>query len=396
MTAASRILITLAGLLVSSGLALAADDGTCDGIPPPCIPAPVAPRPNANGQAAAWVPSDDGPSGVTRVSTNAQLLYDKSRFTDLDNLIDRYSKLTDRFYDGRFKLIAIDDFFNQAFATPSGDGISLPDQLRKWHEINPRSPGEAIAETAYWMSSAWRARGNGFANTVSPEGWRLFKQRMRRAEQSLETSQSYAATTPVWYDDYLYVSLGLDKPIVERLKIYQRGIKAFPAYYPLHFGMLNSLLPKWGGSNEAVAAFIDAVAKRSSMPERDQLYTRLWWYVDENNGLDVNIFRDMGASWPRMKKGFESLHEAFPNSRWNQSNFASLACRAGDFITYKRLRAELGTRIYVQAFPSNASLDVCDAQAAQPSQRQHSAPRRQKPVESEPHPVVTPTSLWIH
>jgi hypothetical protein len=98
------------------------------------------------------------------------------------------------------------------------------------------------------------------------------------------------------------------------------------------------------------------------------MYTRLWWYVDQVSSLDVNVFRDMGVSWPRMKEGFDSLDKSYPDSVWIRSNYASFACRARDVTTYLRLRAELGGKINIyakRAFPSNASLDLCDARIGQ-------------------------------
>ena len=97
------------------------------------------------------------------------------------------------------------------------------------------------------------------------------------------------------------------------------------------------------------------------------MYSRLWWYVDESVSLDIDVFRDVGASWPRMRAGFDSLNESYPGSLWNVSNYASFACRAGDVPTYRRLRAELGNKISIyaeRAFPSNVSVDVCDDRAA--------------------------------
>src|SRR5262249_44038355 len=107
--------------------------------------------------------------------------------------------------------------------------------------------------------------------------------------------------------------------------------------------------------------------KRSPPSQRVQMYTRLWWYVDQVSYIDVNIFRDMGASWSQMNKGFDSLRQSYPESIWLPSNYASFACRAGDVTTYIRLRAALGDKInmYTQrAFPENESLDVCDDRAA--------------------------------
>jgi hypothetical protein len=159
---------------------------------------------------------------------------------------------------------------------------------------------------------------------------------------------------------YLYAQLSLGAPLADQFAVYERGLKAFPQFFSLHFRIALALLPKWGGSNEALSSFIDTVVARSAPQTREQIYTRLWWFVDDATAEDTSIF-EVGASWPRMKEGFESLLKNYPNSRWNKSYYASFACRAGDLTTYVRLRSQMGTMMYATAFPSNASIDVCDA-----------------------------------
>jgi len=308
-------------------------------------------------------PSDDGPSGVTRVTENAWLLISRGRFADLDALIGRYGTLQYRFDDGRFKLSGIGVFFDQTFGTLA-NGESIEGLLGPWRAANPKSAGAAIATAAAWRNAAWRARGNGLANTVSPEGWRLFHERLVQARTALNASEAYAASNPLWYLEYMQVNLGLDAPLTEQFAIYERGVKAFPEFFPLHMQMIVAPLPQWHGSNEAEAAFIDTVAAHSPPALRAETYTRLWWSADQLTDVNVDIFRDMGASWSRTKEGFESMQKTYLRSRWNQSDFAGFACVAGDVSTYVRLRAELGDKINPHAFPPNASIDVCDARAA--------------------------------
>lgn len=333
----------------------------CDGVPPPCVANPPKGISMAPGTNTLQAIQGDGPYGVARVGSNAQQLYYAKRYHDLDNLIARYVTLQDRIDDGRFKLSGIARFLNDAIEERP-PGIALP-EVQSWRSADSNSPGAALLETSYWRHAAWQARGNGFANTVSPEGWRLFHERLERASKILTDSQSYAAANPLWYTESLDVNLWLGASVQRQFTLYERGIEAFPDYYPLHCHMVQSLLPQWGGSNTAVARFIESVAKRSSPATKAQMYTRLWWCVDGSTSLDVNVFRSMGASWARMKEGFESLNESYPRSLWNQSNYASFACRAGDVATYRRLRSELGNRIDTyarEAFPSNVSLDLCD------------------------------------
>jgi hypothetical protein len=318
----------------------------CDGIPQPCILMGMGPTIN------------DGPSGIAAVGANGNLLLTAKRYADLDALINRYSKLQDRLLDGRFKLGAIGKFLDDSSNT------DVTDDVASWREVNPKSAGAALLEADYWTNAAWRARGSGLANTVAPEGWELFRERLRRAERALNASKPYAAANPLWYMQYLEVDLGLEVPLEARIALYEQGIKAFPEFFPLHLAMIRGLSPQWSGSDAAIPAFIETVVKRSPQAVQAEMYTRLWWYTDGYVAPNVNVFREMGASWFRMKDGFESLVKSHPDSAWIPSNYASFACRVGDMTTYTRLRVKLGNKTESIAFPSNASLDVCDARAA--------------------------------
>jgi hypothetical protein len=191
--------------------------------------------------------------------------------------------------------------------------------------------------------------------------------RLKTARRLLLACESYAASNPLWYMDSLKVNLGLGTPLKQQLMLYDRGTKAFPDYEQLHFQMIRALLPKWGGSDEVVAAFIRSVVKRSPVSLKAEMYARLWWYVDEETPLDESIFGRNKASWARMKEGFESLNKSYPYSLWNRTKFAVFACQAHDETTYRQLRIELGDQINMfakTAFPSNESLEVCDERAA--------------------------------
>src|SRR5262249_53311062 len=149
----------------------------------------------------------------------------------------------------------------------------------------------------------------------------------------------------------------------EQFVLYERGRKAFPEFFNLHFAMISYLRPEWYGSNAEIAAFIAAVVQRSPESSQAELYTRLWWFAGGEVSEDVDIFRDMGASWPRMKEGFESLVKSRPDSAWNRSVYAAYACHAHDMTTFTGLRIGLAEKIDPTAFPSKLSLDVCDARA---------------------------------
>src|SRR5262249_12050555 len=157
------------------------------------------------------------------------------------------------------------------------------------------------------------------------------------------------ASNPLWYSLNLQAKRDAGATINEEFALYRRGIKTFPEVFPLPFSMIKTLLPKWGVSKEAINTCVRALVKLAPPSSYAQMYTRLWWYTDQVSYIDVNIFRDMGVSWSRMKEGFESLRKRYPESVWLPTNYASFACRAGDMTTYVRLRSELGDKINMYA-----------------------------------------------
>lgn len=216
----------------------------CDGVPPPCFPNPPQGISMAPGTNTLQAMQNDGPLGAARVGSNAAMLYYAKRYHDLDNLIARYVTLQDRIDDGRFKLSGIGKFLDMA-VQQRPPGVALP-EVQGWRSADPNSPGAALLEAAYWRNAAWQARGTGFANTVSPEGRRLFHERLQHALKTLTDSESYAARNPLWYTESLDVNLGLGVSRQKQFALYERGIEAFPDYYPLHCYMAQGLLPKWG------------------------------------------------------------------------------------------------------------------------------------------------------
>jgi hypothetical protein len=358
--ASSDAIVVAARANLSAPPAVTPED--CDGIALPCDPNPTRGSVFFPGTGVPK-PPDDGPLGIDRASANATSLFNAKRYAELDTLIARYASLMDRVDDGRFKLSGIDQFLGMVDQRSSD--VLMAD-VERWRSVNPKSIGAALLEAEHWYAAAWHARGNGYADSVSPEGLQLFHERLERAMKVLLGSESYAASNPLWFTVGLDVQLGLDVPQADRFALYKRGIDAFPEYFPLHFAYMVGLLPKWGGSNEAMSAFVDGVVNSSSDSLKAQMYTRLWWRIDQLLPLETSVFDDMGASWHRMKEGFEALIKSFPDSVWIRANYASFACRAGDAASYSRLRTELGNNInyYLRAFPSNFSLDVCDKRAS--------------------------------
>ena len=98
-------------------------------------------------------------------------------------------------------------------------------------------------------------------------------------------------------------------------------MQRFGDYDPIYYSFIRQFAPRWGGSYE------------------------------EESLVD----------WSRMKKGFEMLVKEFPKSTVYPAAFAAYACRAGDAVTYFKVRQTVSPQAFVDEAPQGISLDVCDA-----------------------------------
>jgi hypothetical protein len=107
----------------------------------------------------------------------------------------------------------------------------------------------------YHCQTAWEARGGGFANTVTPDGWKAMEKHMASGRDALQRAW---AADPLNYHaatEMLSIETGDTRGRDEMEKWYARAMRAWPgnrAACELKMGWLE---PKWHGSIEDMIAF---------------------------------------------------------------------------------------------------------------------------------------------
>ncbi|MGZ5027189.1 MAG: DUF4034 domain-containing protein [Methylobacter sp.] len=283
----------------------------------------------------------DGFNGEYTLEMLVIRLFVKEQFDDLEKLIADWNNPDNRNADGKWKLLAFSDALVLRFNNGSWDADY--EIIKHWRQKYPQSASAAIAEATYWNTYAWNARGNGFANSVSQEGWKLFEERNRKAESVLLESAPYASGNPEWYAVRLAVANVLNAPKRQLVKLSEEATQRHPYYYSIYSAVVHALTPSWGGDWRSINAFIKASAMKTKEHEGAALYTRLYMMASACGTCDqaFNLFRDTKVSWPEMKKGFDDLLNHYPNSLWNLNKYASFACQAGDKATFRALRRRI-------------------------------------------------------
>lgn len=300
---------------------------------------------------------NDGPDALRAFETQVANFFLRDEDW-LERDVNEWNTPSCVFDDGRPRLIALTGGYSQAFRNEKDWSKSLA-RVEYLKKKFPKAAFAALAESRYWIAYAWNARGNGYASSVTAEGWKLYRERLEKAERALIDTKTYSAELPVWYNEMLNVQSALGRPAEERDKVFLEGTQKYKTYYPLYFTMLNFLLPKWGGSWETVDNLVKWSVENTKAIDGNSIYARLYWAASGSLSEGGDIFKLSRASWPKMKQGFEDLMVRHPKSKWNLNNFARFACQAGDKKTFLKIRQQMGKNVIEDAW-TNPTLDLCE------------------------------------
>jgi hypothetical protein len=108
------------------------------------------------------------------------------------------------------------------------------------------------ARYTYW---AWEARGGGRADTVPENVWPIWFDRLRRAEEALaEVVDREPGNAEAWHW-LIVLARARQVSAEERWRRYHGLVAADPTNYYGHTQMLDGLMRKWSGSDEAMFDF---------------------------------------------------------------------------------------------------------------------------------------------
>lgn len=229
--------------------------------------------------------------------------------------------------------------------------------VARWLAAYPQSIAAQILKGEILKQRAWLLRGNGFINSVTPDGLKGFLQYSNQARELLATVKDRASADPQWYATMLDISLGIGLDDEAFAKLADEALAAHPKYLPILTQIIRKQLTKWGGSRESLDFWIRRIADSVPAGEGDAYYTRSYWLAS-NHYDQHEIFSPTDVDWDRMKAGFEAIVASYPTN-WNLNNFASFACMAQDRATTKPLMMRLGDAIDWAAWEDHEMPKFC-------------------------------------
>jgi hypothetical protein len=201
--------------------------------------------------------------------------------------------------------------------------------LNKWVQTNPTSITARVALGRYWKNYAWKARGLGYANSVTEAQWDLFAARLEKSREILVEARALKTKCPMWWDTLQFVALGQGWKVADFDAVFDDAVKFEPGYTQFYVNKATYLLPRWYGKEGDWQAFAQDAADKMTGEAGDMLYARIGWRIHQR-GYYSGFARDAGYSWPRMKKGLQTIVEKHSDSVAPASELACLAYQAED------------------------------------------------------------------
>ena len=291
----------------------------------------------------------------------------QGRYDTLDCIADAARANKTKFHGGFWKIHAIytgleNPVDNGAHATEA-DWNDHIDRLNRWISAKPDSVTARIALAKVYINFAWHARGNGFADKVTDNGWRLVGERTHQAEEILKEAYKLPVKCPEWYLTAQQVAQlqGTDKE--QLTKLLEQATAFEPTYQYIYRMHANLLAAKWYGGDGDEEKFAAEAADRIGGTEGDILYFQIASLAIcpcTDDEVDLKLL-----SWPRIQKGFQALTEKSGPSLINMNLLAYMAIREKDATLADQTFARIGENWESDLWRTKAFFDENKQWAAQ-------------------------------
>jgi Domain of unknown function (DUF4034) len=205
-------------------------------------------------------------------------------------------------------------------------------------------PGAGLIEGDFWSQYAWDARSSNWSSEVTAEGWRLFAERLEKAEQVLEKAWEKDPHDSHIAIQMMTVELGQGKGR-ERLETwFRRAMNADPDSCTACQKKLLYLQSKWYGSEAEALAFGRQCLATANWSSRIP-FVVLTAHIDLAEISDApERYWTRAEVWADIRQLYDGFLAGNPNSIYDLSGYALYAYRAEQWKLASELFAALGDK----------------------------------------------------
>jgi len=307
-------------------------------------PQPAAPSPTP---ARAVSPTVLRPGRSTDAQQHRAITWEQlarlfsGKFDELEAEAARLQTSPERLRDGTWQRQAFYDALSCSGSSRDPDWTRFEQALLDWQARYPNSDAVRLALANFYIEYAWKARGSGYANTVTEEGWRLFASRLQTAHRELVSIHSPDYRNESYWQSMLTLARGLQVPKEEVLAEVEKALATSPHRTTILRNTVIYLLPRWFGERGEWQAWLARQTQGAEKsPERDAEYalavSTALYYVGQDDGAP---FGSGDADWPRVRKGLLLREKQFPESLRFKSNLLLMAYYANDRATAREVES---------------------------------------------------------
>jgi hypothetical protein len=277
---------------------------------------------------------------------------------------DRATKA--RFKGGLWKLMSFYEAVQApAMGNPTEDDWQYQLSLVKaWAEAHPQSATAQIALADSYESYGGFARGGGYANTVTKEGWKLYNERYAKAASILADAAKMSDKCVGWYEAMEGIALAQGWTKTQARKLMEDTITFEPEYYHVYREYANYLLPKWYGNPGESEAFGEEISNKVGGKEGQFIYFEIASVVMCQCDSDDTHLEYL--SWPKVKQGYAALGDLYGYSNLKLNRFAHMAFEARDRAAAQQAFALIGSDADLEVWRSDKKFAAAKEWALQP------------------------------
>lgn len=201
----------------------------------------------------------------------------------------------------------------QEAAKPGGTLSEKIDFFENYLKDHPENTLMRIALFNIYNNRAFELRGDGFANTVTEEGWKGFYENMQKAWATLQPVLIQEKFPPEAFmcTVLIFRNLQQDKAIVE--KVIDRALDECPQYSRIFQQEAFARLPRWGGEVQDAEKLAARVAETIGGDEGDMAYAQIANHLLNAVRRD-ELFGPYGFDEERVMKGYLHWNKVSPDS----------------------------------------------------------------------------------
>ena len=296
----------------------------------------------------------------TAVKEAARALALKGDMRGFDALATSFRQSRERTPSGSWKLgLAYLSITQDLFAPADPRWEKLQQAAGDWLAESPDSPSAVALDARLLRAHAWAWHDTGDTRgDDNPQYRRLLEE----AQRVLDEHSEVKSRDPEW--DALRIAIAREQgaDTSQVLRMAGEALEREGYYYPLHEAVTNKLMPRWGGSRQAVEQYAQMALAHSANQEGTQAYERIYYYIVRSNtdGVPGVEMSEMGVKWPLMQQSLAELTQAYPTA-FNRDVQRAITCFTGRAAEMRALgRAETANIVSVAWWDTSEWRQSCN------------------------------------